>query len=248
MKLLDHLVAVFGFLTIIPVGSSLPLEVVAEGMYLFPAVGLFLGFLGGLVTSLLMRLLPSLVSASLGFGFLLFLGGFNHLDGLADFGDGLMCVGDSARKIQAMRDTAVGAGGVGLVVLVVLASVGALSAYGSLGPLFALMLAECLAKHSMTTLAFLGGPAAGGTSTSFFRAMKGSGGYYRYSTSTVFALLFSYLFFGVKGLLVFLLAYFVCVLILLVSHKEFGGLTGDVFGATNELVRLAVLVALLVAP
>lgn len=246
MKVIRHLLAVVGFLTVIPVGASFPLEVVAEGMYLFPLVGLFLGFLGGLAASLLSHFLPGLVSASLGLGFLLFLEGFSHLDGLADFGDGLMCAGDSSRKIEAMRDAAVGAGGVGLVVLVVLASVGALAAYTPPAQLFGLMVAEAFAKHSMTTLAFLGGPAAGGSSVSFFRAMKGLGGLYRYSASTAFALAFGYVFFGVSGLWGFLAAYLTSLAILLVSRREFGGLTGDVFGAANELVRLVVLVVLFV--
>jgi cobalamin synthase len=35
---------------------------------------------------------------------------------------------------------------------------------------------------------------------------------------------------------------------LAISKKEFGGMTGDVMGATNELVRLVSLLVILVIP
>jgi adenosylcobinamide-GDP ribazoletransferase len=39
----------------------------------------------------------------------------------------------------------------------------------------------------------------------------------------------------------------VAMIVLLISKKEFGGVTGDVMGATNELTRLASLLVILVA-
>ncbi|MGC9105160.1 MAG: adenosylcobinamide-GDP ribazoletransferase [Thermoprotei archaeon] len=53
--------------------------------------------------------------------------GFNHLDGLLDFGDALMVKGTREDKVRALKDVQVGAGGVGLLLVYALLSVAALA-------------------------------------------------------------------------------------------------------------------------
>ncbi len=53
--------------------------------------------------------------------------GFNHLDGLLDFGDALMVKGTREDKIRALKDVQVGAGGMGLFLVYLVLSIAALT-------------------------------------------------------------------------------------------------------------------------
>jgi adenosylcobinamide-GDP ribazoletransferase len=52
----------------------------------------------------------------------------------------------------------------------------------------------------------------------------------------------------ITGIVVMLAGLLVAAAMLAISKKEFGGMTGDVMGATNELVRLVSLLVILVIP
>jgi len=50
---------------------------------------------------------------------------------------------------------------------------------------------------------------------------------------------------GYVGLLVVLVAILTSLFMVGIAHRHFGGVTGDVLGATNELSRMVSLIALL---
>jgi adenosylcobinamide-GDP ribazoletransferase len=52
----------------------------------------------------------------------------------------------------------------------------------------------------------------------------------------------------ITGIAVMLAGLLVAAAMLVISKKKFGGMTGDVMGATNELVRLVSLLVILVIP
>ncbi len=80
---------------------------------------------------------------------------FLHFDGLIDLGDGLVATGTPEKKLAAMKDTRVGAGGVSygiLFSLLIIASLASLPSY-----LFFIPVAmEVLAKNSLLTVAAFG--------------------------------------------------------------------------------------------
>ena len=50
--------------------------------------------------------------AAIVYGFLLLINGFNHFDGLMDFGDGVMVHGSPEKKLSIMKDPMTGVGGI----------------------------------------------------------------------------------------------------------------------------------------
>ena len=52
----------------------------------------------------------------------------------------------------------------------------------------------------------------------------------------------------IAGAAIMLVGILVAAVMLAIGKREFGGMTGDVIGATNELVRLVSLLVILVIP
>jgi adenosylcobinamide-GDP ribazoletransferase len=246
LRVIKHLVGSIGFLTIIPVGGTADARTIAEGMYMFPLVGLLIGAAAGLIEYVALDFgAPRLVSAVLTYGFICIITGLHHFDGLADFGDGLMCIGDRQRKIQAMRDVAVGAGGVGAVLLVGLLTVSVLSVLPLNTTIVSLSLAEMDAKYGMVVLGKLGDQASTGMSGPFIAAMRdGRRGHMRFAAATAITVAVSLVLGGVRGAVGLAASGSAALAVLGLADREFGGVTGDVFGAANEVVRLCCLMAL----
>ena len=79
----------FGFLSTIPVGITMEgLDELSKRSYLFVFTGVVLGTLMGIFAAAVEYAFPSSLSAALILAFVYYLTGFNHLDGLSDFGDG----------------------------------------------------------------------------------------------------------------------------------------------------------------
>ncbi|MFX1238838.1 MAG: adenosylcobinamide-GDP ribazoletransferase, partial [Promethearchaeota archaeon] len=108
------------FLTRIPINTKIDIpKQLAPKMWLFPIVGFLIGLIISLLGLFLFQILPSLLVGFILLSILLFLTGAHHLDGLLDFGDGLMVIGSPEHKIEVMHDVSIGAGGfsLGLMVL-----------------------------------------------------------------------------------------------------------------------------------
>src|SRR4030067_2208324 len=112
------------FLTVLPFRMDQDLlSDCARFMFLFPLIGALIGLLAGLFGWVVFNFLPGLVVGALVLGVLLLLTGLHHMDGLLDFGDGVMAHGSAERKIEIMHDQLTGAGGlrVGIVTYLVTA-------------------------------------------------------------------------------------------------------------------------------
>jgi len=59
--------------------------------------------------------------------------------------------------------------------------------------------------------------------------------------STIFSLAVSYIILGAVGLETFIISQLAALLVLNTSNRHFGGTSGDVLGASNEISRLAAL-------
>lgn len=227
--------AVFSFLTIIPAGSS-NLQVVARHMYLFPVVGIAIGIIVGSAAWGLSFLLEPLVVGLLVTAALVLVTGLHHIDGLSDFADGLMVRGTRERKWQVMRDPSVGSAGIVSVVLYVGGMIIALSAIRGFDLFLAIIAAEIVAKFSMVLLTSLGPSAWEGSNSDFVKSMKDRRKLGIAAAITVLSLMllqnnaaFAALAAGIV----------ISLIILGISRRSFGGISGDILGATNEMTRLA---------
>jgi adenosylcobinamide-GDP ribazoletransferase len=172
----------------------------------------------------------------------------HHADGVLDVGDAIMAHGSPQRRREVLQDTRVGIGGLGALFLVYAPTVGALAALCATSPALAalaLLASEVAARSAMLlTLAF-GEPAdPRSSSVPFVRALSGP----HRTPAVVAALLAPLPFLLATSPLLAPLAMLAVPLVglgaLRISVAKFGGIGGDVVGATGEVSRAALLVFL----
>lgn len=246
MSFLGGLKNCLAFLTIIPVGMDEDgIRQAASYMPLFSLVGALVGLMAGAFVWILGLVLPSAVVGILGVGLILLVNGVQHVDGLLDFGDGLMCHGSRERKLRVMRDPATGAGGLALGIVVLVTTALSISALNRSIMVQGLIVCEAAAKFSMVFEAWAGKSAREGMNTVFVNAMHARYGNPKMIASVTMLVLISFPLLRQVGLLVSLVAILVSIIILGVAQRNLGGITGDVMGATNEITRLVSLLVIL---
>jgi len=233
--MLKEISSVFSFLTIIP-SNSTNLEAVARYMHIFPIIGIAIGLLIGSVGFGLSFFLDPLIVSLLVVASIAVITGIHHTDGLADFADGLMTRGTKGKKRKAMKDLSTGSAGIASVVLYVVGAIIALSLTSGYDLFKAILLSEILAKFSMVLMASIGNSAAVGSNSPFMQIMKDKR---RIAVASVITVIPLVVIGGTVGLILFGASIGVTLFLIGLSTRSFGGSTGDVLGATNELTRLS---------
>jgi adenosylcobinamide-GDP ribazoletransferase len=236
--------ALLSFFTVLPVRGA-TLEEAAREIHLLPFIGLVTG-LPGAVLLMAARFVPPDVAATLALGAVLLASGLHHADGVLDVGDAIMARGSPDRRREVLRDTRVGIGGLGALFLVYAPTVGALAALCDTSPARAalsLLAGEVAARSTMLLMLAFGEPAdPRSSSVPFVRALSGP-----QRTPVVVALLAPLpLLLAISALasLAILAVPLVTLGALRISAAKFGGIGGDVVGATGEVSRAALLVFL----
>ena len=233
--MLKEIGSIFSFLTIIPTGNA-NLETVAKYMYLFPIVGIAIGLVVGSIGFGISFFLDPLIVSLLVVASLALITGIHHTDGLADFADGLMVKGSKEKKLAAMKDLATGSAGIVAIVLYLVGLIVAFSLSSGYQLFLAILLSEIIAKYSMVLMASLGKSASMGSNSPFVELMKNRK---KLAVTTVITLIPLIALGGNTGLIVFAVGTTFTLFLLAMSTRSFGGITGDILGATNELSRLA---------
>jgi adenosylcobinamide-GDP ribazoletransferase len=250
-----------GFLTQIPVGKHVEIEAVKAKSYLFPFAGVVIGFVVAVVAFGVFGLLGTAteIAALLTLLALYLVTGLLHLDGLADFFDGVMAPGGKEEKRRAMKDNNTGIAGVFAVLLVLLLSLFAIervcadltakagftfdfsSLYGFAG---VFVIAEVAAKLSMNTCLALGKGSrrVAGLGTQFIQATSAR----KYAGALLSAVVIAVLFTCSFSFVLVFTGVVVAFLVSSLAKRKFGAVSGDVVGASNELARCATLVILAV--
>ncbi|MDR2700271.1 MAG: adenosylcobinamide-GDP ribazoletransferase [Nitrososphaerota archaeon] len=259
------------FLTIIPMrGKEDFVFTAAENMYLFPLIGGFIGILAGAYfissnfilqfllgannnfITLPVDLLTRFASAAMTVAFLLVITGLQHFDGLIDLGNALGHRSEHDRKIAAHAWTVNYSGAIFAIITEFTAFLGLfLLSPAFTNPLimFAVIIsAEVAAKLAMVTLVWIGKSTHKGLGSIFLKKAKKKLNTAAYVISAIIAFtLFSLSvnpFYGLLSVgLVFASIPIACVMEK-VSEKVFGGVSGDIIGATNEISRTIILVLL----
>jgi len=247
----------FGFLSTIPVGLSMEgIDQLMKKIYFYPVVGAVLGLLVGTIAYLSQIFLPDSISAALIIGFVYYITGFNHLDGVADLGDGMTAHGSLEKKLKALKDMNLGIGGVAFCVLLLLMFYSALRAvqlegktFSDLGLLelglpkimfLSLFVAEVSSKQAMLTIATFGKSIHEGLGAMTINGATKA----NFSIGFLFGALSCTLAFGSIGLFAYLAASISALFLLQRSNSHFGGLNGDGIGTANELGRVIALISI----
>ncbi|MDD2614529.1 MAG: adenosylcobinamide-GDP ribazoletransferase [Methanosarcina sp.] len=251
----------FGFLSTIPVGISMEgIDELMKKIYFYPIVGAVLGLLIGAIAYIGQVIFPGPILAALIMGFVYYITGFNHLDGVTDMGDGFMAHGSLEKKIKALKDTTLGTGGVAFCMLLLLTFYGSIRAVQEEGLavfglnlpvlMFASMfIAEVSAKQSMLTIAAFGKPIPPQEKQAYpgLGAMTINGATRKnFLIGFIFGAIVCFLPFGLIGLLPYLGACTSALVLLNRSNAHFGGLNGDGIGTANEIGRVTALIILAV--
>jgi adenosylcobinamide-GDP ribazoletransferase len=236
------------FLSVLPVPGSPQLFEKGEvtprliiGCEYFPLVGLLLAVLLWLLVLLLAPLVPPLVLAAFLVAALIILTGGLHLDGLMDSCDGLFGGSTRERKLEIMRDSRVGSFGVlGAIGIVLLKF--ALFASLSAGVLpLALVLALPAARWAMVlVLRVFPSARPTGLGAAFHQAVRTK----RLLLTGIVTLAIVLIAGHVLGLIVWMAVTAIALILGFGITRSIGGLTGDSYGAIEEVAEVVALLVL----
>ena len=232
------------FLTIFPLARNLNWEPsdVSNSRAFYPAVGLLMGLLlVGIEEGSSQLFSPPMTAAFLVAAMVIITRAL-HLDGLMDICDGVFGGFTQERRLEIMKDSRVGAFGVagGVVVLLLkYAAFVTLLTIPEPGKVWALLLFPAISRWTMVVLlgAFpyvrthgLGSP------------FHGSGIKVSTAIAGISILSAAILLGGFAGLGLLIGAMVMAWIMGLGMAKYLGGLTGDAYGATNEIIEMIVII------
>jgi len=238
MSILRMLKNTLAFLTIIPVGMDEHVfDDAARLMWIFPLCGAFIGLIsGGFGLGLSLARLPPLAVAVAMYMTLLGITGFNHMDGLLDFADAIATPTSREKRLQIMKDQYTGAAAVTTGLAVAIATIAFLSTIPLRIIVQAIVVCEAAAKLGMVISAFLGPAARRGLGEIFISKFKEGHRLGKLIASIALCLALS-LMLGIIGILACLAGALTSIIITGIARRGFGGVTGDVMGAINEISR-----------
>ncbi|MFX1452208.1 MAG: adenosylcobinamide-GDP ribazoletransferase [Promethearchaeota archaeon] len=263
MKIFKGFRNTLAFLTKIPVGMDIEnMDDIARYMWLFPIVGMIIGIIPGLIGFYLLFLMPKLLIGLIILGLILLLTGLHHTDGLLDFGDGIMAHGTPERKAEIMHDVNTGTAGISLGIIVIMITAVSYS-YLKMFVLFGTIIAEIAAKLAMLEVASFSNTSIESSKMAkpFLKLTKPK--HFFLSLILTIVLLY-FLNFGIRFLVYFfwgiwyfsLYEFLIQIIIILacstipsiiiygIAIRNFKGMSGDTFGALNEITRMFTLVML----
>ncbi|MDE0719584.1 MAG: adenosylcobinamide-GDP ribazoletransferase [Dehalococcoidia bacterium] len=232
------------FLTIFPLARNLNWEPsdVSNSRAFYPAVGLLTGLLLVGIEEGSSQLFSAPMTAAFLVAAMVIITRALHLDGLMDICDGVFGGFTPERRLEIMKDSRVGAFGVagGVVVLLLkYAAFVALLTIPEPGKVWALLLFPAISRWTMVVLlgAFpyvrthgLGSP------------FHGSGIKVSTAIAGISILSAAILLGGFAGLGLLIGAMVMAWIMGWGMAKSLGGLTGDAYGATNEIIEMTVII------
>ncbi len=259
--------SLIALLTSIPAKADVSfVETSARFMFLFPVIGGLIGLLAGIYAffayhlltglfnfansiffsgsqSIIFSYLTRVLASVMTLAFLLVLTGLQHMDGLIDVGNALSIrkasVDERKMLAHAWVVTRLGAF---IAMFVSYCTVLLITLINPVTIIQSLLVAEVSAKLAMVTCAWQGSSPQMGLGSIFIDSMKRK--HSLYLVSLTISILIGTLLLGLQGLLAVTSSIAVGGLMIVISKRIFGGVTGDIFGAANEITRMTALFAL----
>ena len=229
-----------------PKDKGLGMIPLSDTVQTWPFVGLFVGAIaGGILWAGASLGLHPMASAVLGLIVAAMITGALHEDGLADVADGFGGGRSIAKKLEIMKDSHIGSYGVLTLILVVGFKVTTLGSFNGPGlAAGALVGAHVLSRAALPLMMSLMSPARKGGLAS------GAGIPTRDDAivTAIIGVLIVLLTLGLwAGVLAAVLAGIAAIGMGWYANRQIGGFTGDVLGATEQLIEAVVLAGLAVA-
>ncbi|GAB4543574.1 MAG: adenosylcobinamide-GDP ribazoletransferase [Thermodesulfovibrionia bacterium] len=247
--MIKRVLLAFQFLTIIPfrdVGVCTEKELGSATTF-FPLIGLIEGILFAIASIPLLRLLPSEIATAFIVLLIVVMNGGLHLDGLADTFDAIASRGNKDKKLAIMKDSSIGPIGVVSIVIAILFNYLMLNAILNAREdihAITLIIMPLATRWAMVCAIYYSRPAKNEGLGRLFIEHTGNREFITATAMTIgFVLLVSaltshinhFLFFCV---IAFPILYIVSIIAVWSLNRQFNGLTGDSFGAINEIQRV----------
>ena len=233
--------AALQFLTVIPVPrryEASPDDLSKSTGY-FPVVGIVIGLLLAGLSWLLDWVLPSAVANVLLISFLAAISGALHLDGLADTCDGLASGKTPEERWQMMKDSRVGSFGVIGICLLLLVKYVSLNSVPHNLVIVSLILMPVTSRWAMA-YAIFAYPYA--KPSGLGKVFKQGASWSKFVMPTLITLAVTAALFQLVGLAIILAMWVIVVIMAAFLKSKFSGLTGDNYGAINEMAEACVLI------
>lgn len=210
----------------------------AYAVWAYPVIGLILGLIVGLLGWVCTALgLSAPITAGLILGTLILLTGAMHEDGLADMADGIWGGHDTARRLEIMKDSRIGAYGV----LVLIVAMG-LRWLGLADVTWPSIVTALVVSRAMMPPLMLALPPARSTGLSH---SVGAPPIWAVILAVLISAIIAVALSGVPGILALAVAATIAAIIGLIAKAKVGGQTGDILGATQLCTEIAILIVLL---
>ena len=241
----------FQFFSVIPVKKELPMEK-KDVTAMFAALA-FLGLLLGGVMAAIAFLLrdytdsSSLLTAFLMVLFLAAITGGLHLDGLADVGDAYFSYQEREKRLEIMGDPRIGAFGTMVLLFTVVGKIIVISEIIFEIPLAVIVVIPALSRTGLLVLFSTANSAKNNGLAFFFQQKANKKGLL--ATAAIYLIVITGLLLLTAGWEAALLLFIIFILTLLLYRRwclrNFGGVTGDLFGAYIEGAELVLWATLL---
>jgi len=229
------------FMTRIPINKSFSCEQenFRRGTVFMPVIGLLVGGIQWIVYKLCIMVLPGNVNVCVAIILLLgiMLTGALHLDGLGDMSDGFFAFKGNDKIIEIMKDSRIGTYACATIVMDIILKYSLLC---SIVPRFSFIIiaAPVIGRFSIVFIAFIGKTAKKTGTGNFFIGNIGKLQMFLALVVTI-AILFCVCGMSTKYIVIMIPAALIMALLINVfCNKKIGGLTGDLFGADNEMVEI----------
>ena len=229
------------FLTIIPLPGRREISAgeVGRSIVYFPLVGVIIGLILAVLNWLLGLALPAaLVNVLLVVALAAITGGL-HLDGLVDTCDGLAGGKTAGERWRVMDDSRAGAFGIIGVCLLLLVKYVALNSVPTRWLVLTLLLMPVISRWAMVYAVFAYPYAK---PSGLGKVFKQGASLPRFIVATVITLALAVVLARLPGLVIMFATWVIVMAVAFYFKGKFGGLTGDTYGAINEVAEVLVLI------
>ena len=239
-SVIRSILGLFTFTTIVPLNIHTTIDEMAKMTWFWPVINGLVGVIGFIVCYILFNLahFDSLLVAAMTYAFFIGINGFNHLDGLIDFGDGIMAHGDAEKKLAIMKDPIASVGGIASMFVVGVMTIACYNSIISLNYLLLIIIAEMCAKVGLITCCVFSKPSNEGIGKFFIENMTINKFFAGAAIAIILAALISYPINAQVGVWGVIGAMFGGTLAAGMAQKHLGFSNGDVLGCSNEIGRL----------
>ena len=233
------------FLTIIPVSwrRDVSPEELGRSLGYFPLVGIVIGLILAGLDWTLDWILPSAVVNVLLIVSLAVISGVLHLDGFADTCDGIAGHKTVEARWQVMHDSRVGGFGIVGVCLLLLVKYVSLNSVPEPLLMTTLIIMPVVSRWAMV-YAIFAYPYA--RPSGLGKVFKQEASWLRFTMATLIALAVAIVLARLAGLIIMAGIWVMVVLMAAYLKRKFSGLTGDTYGAINEVSEVCVLILVLI--